>query len=73
MKPFWRSSQSAKAATAPRGYRAYAIGDIHGRLDLLEEMLAKVEADMAASKPRRAVLLFLGDIIDRGASSCQAI
>ena len=74
MKPFWKSSPSAKTvARGPRGYRAYAVGDIHGRFDLLEEMLAKVERDLAESKPRRAMLLFLGDIIDRGPASCQVI
>ena len=57
----------------PRGYRAYAVGDIHGRLDLLEGMLAEIEADLAERPPRRALLLFLGDLIDRGPASCQVI
>lgn len=57
----------------PRGYRAYAVGDVHGRLDLLEDMLARVEADVAKHPPRRAILLFLGDLIDRGPASCQVI
>ena len=35
----------------PDGYRAYAIGDVHGRLDLLEELLAKIEADIARAPP----------------------
>ena len=36
-------------------------------------MLGKVEHDLAERKPRRALLLFLGDIIDRGPASAQAI
>ena len=74
MKPFWAPSRSTRAAArTPRGYRAYAVGDIHGRLDLLDIMLAQVERDLADDPPRRALLLFLGDIIDRGPASCQVI
>lgn len=57
----------------PRGYRAYAVGDVHGRLDLLDELISKVELDLAERKPRRALLLFLGDLIDRGPASAQVI
>ena len=71
----WLSKSRAESGPpqTPRGYRAYAVGDIHGRLDLLDAMLSKVECDLAERKPRRALLLFLGDIIDRGPSSSQAI
>jgi len=57
-----------------KGRRAYAVGDIHGRLDLLDELLAKIERDLASSKRRiRANLIFLGDLIDRGPSSAQVV
>jgi len=55
------------------GARAYAIGDIHGRLDLLELMLAKIEADIAARPERRNFIIFLGDYIDRGPESAGVI
>ena len=55
------------------GCRAYAIGDIHGRLDLLDKLLAKIEADMAAREPRRTFVIFLGDLIDRGPESAGVI
>jgi serine/threonine protein phosphatase 1 len=64
------------AAAAPRGKegaRAYAVGDIHGRLDLLEDLLAKIEADMAAREPRKSFLVFLGDLIDRGPDSAAVV
>ena len=35
-----------KRATVPRGVRVYAIGDIHGRDDLLEELLEKIEQEL---------------------------
>jgi serine/threonine protein phosphatase 1 len=56
--------------TLPDGQLLYAVGDIHGRLDLLEAMLDLIEADAAASGqfPRRT-LVFLGDYVDRGPDS----
>lgn len=53
--------------------RAYAIGDIHGRLDLLEQLLALIEADSADREPRRTYLIFLGDLIDRGPDSAGVV
>lgn len=50
----------------------YAIGDIHGRRDLLEPLLAAIDAD-AASSGKVARIVFLGDVIDRGLESCQAL
>jgi serine/threonine protein phosphatase 1 len=46
----------------------YAIGDIHGRLDLLERLLALVETD-AARRGANAKIVFTGDYMDRGADS----
>jgi serine/threonine protein phosphatase 1 len=57
----------------PEGHRAYAVGDIHGRFDLLEDMLGQIEADAAGHNPQRIILVFLGDLIDRGPASCEVI
>ena len=57
----------------PAGHRVYAIGDIHGRDDLLAEMLVRVEDDCRARGKARVVLVFLGDLIDRGPSSAQVL
>jgi serine/threonine protein phosphatase 1 len=46
----------------------YAIGDVHGRLDLLERLLAAVEAD-AAGRGSAAKVVFTGDYVDRGPDS----
>jgi len=54
---------------APDGQRIYAIGDIHGRLDLLDRMLAMIDADDAARAPSQTELIFLGDLVDRGPES----
>ena len=53
----------------PDGQLLYAIGDIHGRLDLLGLLLAMIEADAAHSQSERRTLVFLGDYIDRGPDS----
>jgi serine/threonine protein phosphatase 1 len=48
----------------------YAVGDVHGRLDLLEDLLGQIAADAAKIKPSGdMVLVLLGDYIDRGAYS----
>ncbi len=46
----------------------YAVGDIHGRLDLLNQLLDAIEAD-AARRRARAKIVFTGDYVDRGADS----
>jgi serine/threonine protein phosphatase 1 len=48
------------------GHRIYAVGDIHGRLDLLTGMLGRISDDLAARPHPRPLVVFLGDYIDRG-------
>jgi serine/threonine protein phosphatase 1 len=60
---------------APRGAPGeicYAVGDIHGRADLLDMMLAAISADRALHH-EAARLVFLGDYVDRGPDSAQVI
>lgn len=59
--------------SVPRGAVVWAIGDIHGRLDLLEPLLGRILLDFEATHPERSVLVFLGDYIDRGSASKQVI
>ena len=52
--------------------RTYAIGDVHGRADLLDALLTHFRRDsLSTSKPYQ--IIFLGDIIDRGLWSRQAM
>jgi serine/threonine protein phosphatase 1 len=56
------------------GELVYAIGDIHGRYDLLKGLLAQIAADFPArAVGRRPILIFLGDYVDRGADSARVI
>ena len=50
----------------PAGQRVYAIGDIHGRDDLFEQLLEKIEIDNAARGKAFTTLILLGDLVDRG-------
>ena len=65
--------QREREPAGASGCRAYAIGDIHGRLDLLEELLAKIHAELQHRPARKVLLIFVGDLIDRGPSSAQVI
>ena len=52
----------------PPGCRVYAIGDIHGRSDLLERLLRLIRQDSLGRKGKN-ILVFIGDYIDRGPDS----
>jgi serine/threonine protein phosphatase 1 len=54
----------------PAGQLLYAVGDIHGRLDLLRSLLEQIEADAhTRAEARVCSLVFLGDYVDRGPDS----
>ena len=57
----------------PAGCRAYAIGDVHGRLDLLRNLLERVEEDSGSRSTARTLVVFLGDLVDRGPDSAGVI
>lgn len=65
-----RTQVAAPAApTVPDGTVVWAVGDIHGRLDLLQPLVEAIVADLHASAAARKVVVFLGDYIDRGPDS----
>ena len=56
-------------AAGPPGMRLFAIGDVHGRLDLLEEMHRRIADDLAGDPPDDWRVIHLGDYVDRGPDS----
>jgi serine/threonine protein phosphatase 1 len=60
-------------ASVPAGQRVYAIGDVHGRLDLLDQLIATIEADDASRGVAETTVILLGDLIDRGPDSAGVI
>jgi serine/threonine protein phosphatase 1 len=61
------------AASLPNGLRVYAIGDIHGRLDLLQVLSNKLRNDLRDHPSENAIVVLLGDYIDRGPDSAGVI
>ena len=63
-----------RTSHAPDGQCVYAIGDVHGRRDLLEKLVEQIDED-SRSLPEgtKRVLVFLGDYIDRGLQSKDVI
>lgn len=67
-----KDKQGCVSPYLPPGRRLYCIGDIHGRLDLLEELHGMITQDSAEFDGSKAVV-YLGDYIDRGAQSKQVL
>ncbi len=63
----------APVHAVPPGERVYAIGDVHGCLGLLDELIARIEADHDARDEAVGRLVFLGDLIDRGPDSAGVV
>ena len=70
---FRKSSHQSSFPEGAKGYRAYVVGDVHGRLDLTDQLLGKIEDDLERRPAKKAVLVFVGDLIDRGPESAQVI
>jgi serine/threonine protein phosphatase 1 len=60
-------------ARGPEGVALYAIGDVHGRLDLLAEMHARIAAEIMRLRPSDWRIVHLGDYVDRGPESAGVI
>lgn len=68
-----KAAAAQSQAAVPDGERVYAIGDIHGRSDLLAALKALIEADDASARPARTTVILLGDLIDRGPDSAGVV
>jgi serine/threonine protein phosphatase 1 len=68
-----RTKTSKLKPRIPSGQRVYAIGDVHGRADLLANLFARIDADLRARPIPHPIQVLLGDYIDRGPDSRQVI
>ena len=73
-----KTKDAAKASTQKDvrfavGRVGYAIGDIHGRADLLGRMLERIEGDFRAVDGAAPIIIFLGDYVDRGDQSREVL
>ena len=71
----FQSSTSRKEPRprVPDDARIYAIGDIHGRADLLDRLLKRIDADLEKNPVPHGIEIFLGDYIDRGPASREVL
>jgi len=53
--------------------RIYAVGDVHGRLDLLLRLEAEIRIDLEARPTDAPLVCYLGDYVDRGPASAGVI
>lgn len=60
-------------AAGPEGVRIYAIGDVHGRLDLIERMHELIAAEIERDRPADWRVIHLGDLVDRGPASAGVL
>lgn len=73
---FWSSQRRitrVRPPAIPQGVRIYAIGDVHGRADLLSDLLRRIERDNAARAQASVTTILLGDMIDRGRHSAALL
>jgi serine/threonine protein phosphatase 1 len=63
------SRRKRRPPLLPTGLRIYAVGDVHGRADLLDRMFARIDAHVAAHPIARPVQVLVGDYVDRGPNS----
>jgi serine/threonine protein phosphatase 1 len=58
---------------APPGRVIYAVGDIHGRSDLLDDVFERIDEDHAHERVLQRMEVYLGDYVDRGPDSAGVI
>lgn len=76
LRQIFRSRQRAPERplpAVPPGTRWYAVGDVHGRLDLFEELIAAIEHDDRDAPPADTTVVLLGDLVDRGPNSAGVV
>lgn len=73
LRKIFAKPEPAPTASVPDGQRIYAVGDVHGRLDLFEALQGLIEADDAAKGAADTTVVLLGDLVDRGADSAGVL
>lgn len=70
LKSLFRRNQNPQPnLSVPQGQRVYAIGDIHGRRDLFDQLLDMIDDDGDRRGECATHIILLGDLVDRGPDS----
>lgn len=73
-KSIWPGAKPAPSgASLPEGERVYAVGDVHGRRDLFDALIAAIDDDDASAPHAQTTVILLGDLVDRGADSAGVL
>ena len=70
---FFSKKTAIKDAKVPPGTRIYAIGDVHGRVDLLQQTISEIDQHRNAYPIANPIEILLGDYVDRGPRSDAVI
>jgi serine/threonine protein phosphatase 1 len=73
LKAWWSELFGRPSPCLPEGVRVYAVGDIHGRSDLLERILSGIVIDDREQPPALTKVIFVGDYCDRGSGSREVV
>lgn len=73
LRAFFSPPPPPRLPAVPDGRRYYAIGDIHGRLDLFDALIAAIESEIAGAPGLDHRIILLGDLVDRGPDSAGVI
>ena len=73
LRKMFRPRTEAPRAAVPQGERVYVVGDVHGRLDLFDALIAAVEHDDREAASAETTIVLLGDLVDRGPDSAGVV
>lgn len=73
IRSLFSASPEPDLPALPAGQRVYAVGDIHGRLDLFEALITAIEEDDDAAGAADTTVILLGDLVDRGPDSAGVL
>ncbi len=73
IRKLFAPSEETPPPAVPEGQRVYAIGDIHGRLDLFAALVNAIETDDTEARPAETTVVLLGDLVDRGPDSAGVL
>lgn len=73
LRPKKAPQAPAPLASLPAGQRVYAVGDVHGRADLLTALIEAIEGDNRGRAEAETTVILLGDLVDRGPDSSRVL
>lgn len=68
-----QAPDAAGRAAVPNDHYVVAVGDVHGRFDLVEKLWIEIDAASRLSSSRRRSLIFLGNYVDRGPQTRELV